>query len=243
MSKGKWSKRKIAGIVFAGLVCCVVLGALLLRPLYHKVMCGVNVLYPISMLIHQYSSDDSNNQYPPMSARPGYLFIDFESLNPEYISSDPQNYYCPAVSRSYKKLSLKEQFSQSTYLYLGYALSTEDELLAFLDSYPSFIESGVDFNEDLPAPKGRGSFGGDIFLRLKDNIEDGIDERYLEIPYIIEIPDYSKDGFRFRHKQDGGYMIGAYRYCQFIEYGEAFPMTPAVIEKIGELKRRYNKAN
>jgi len=204
-----------------------------------QISCGVNLSHAWHIVFSSYSYEHPEKKYPPMSAAPGHLFLDFSAVYPSYVGENGHAYFCGAYDQALKSLPLEEKFAHSTYVYFGYALQNEDELLAFLDAYPGFIEEGVDFENDLPAPQGRGSFGGDQFIRL--NAEHRSDGATVvpSIPVFIEIPNYTDEGLVFRHPKPGGYVSLLGGGATFMDYGDSFPMTPAVIEKIGSLKARY----
>jgi hypothetical protein len=221
-----------------------VLGSVAVWKMYamgQQVSCGVNLSHAWHIVTSMYSSDDPDKEYPPMSPDPGQLFMSFNDVFPTYGEDNLHDYFCPAADRTFKGLSLEDKFSDSTYVYLGYALQNEDELLAFLDAYPEFIEQGADFKNDLPAPIGRGSFSGDTFVRLNQSHRpDGAADTIL-IPMLMEIPNYTNHRMRFRHQKPGGYVSFLGGGATFVPYGEEFPMTPALIEKIGEIKALYSE--
>jgi hypothetical protein len=210
--------------------------------LYNQIRCGVVTDGIWGLRFRIYSSEDPEKKYPPTSSIPGNLFPAYESIYPKFATETEGGFpeFCSSATRAYKKLSRREKLLQPTYAYFGYVLQNEDELLTFLDCYPGFLEKGVDFDNDLPAPAGRGSFGGDQFLRLREVKANAQGEAPPEIPIMIEIPDYTEAGIRFRHQKEGGYVL-SFRGARFREYGKEFPMTPAVIEKIGEIKAMYRQ--
>ncbi len=243
MAKQRWSKRRIIAIVCGVLLLGLSLGIWKAWPLYENVLCALSVEYPFPLALRGYSSDHPEKKYPPMSSVPGNLFVDYDSIAPEYLSSKAEPLFCASATRAYKKLSLEDRFRQPTYFYVGYALEGEKELLAFLESYSAFIEQGVNFDEDLSAPPGQGSFGGDMFLRLSESLLSEHEADLSRMPMIIEIPDYTSTSFSFRHSGNGGHVRFWNWGTRYIKYGEGFPMTPAVIEKIGEIKRMYPSTN
>ena len=209
------------------------------KPRYDQFMCGLSTDYTLSFAMRLYSNDQPDKKYPPMSSISGRLFPDADVLYPKYLSDKSYPPFCSTASRAYKRSSIEEQFERPTHLYLGYALLNETELLAFLESYPSFVEQEVNLDDDLPAPAGRGSFGGDTFLRLISKPFEGKIGNTYNIPEIIELPDFSDDGFEFRHPGNGGFVQFFHGGCRYIEFGAEFPMTREVIEKIREIKAMY----
>lgn len=206
-----------------------------------QISCGVNLSHAWHTVITQYRAEEPDNKYPPMSATPGHLFIDFSKVYPTYVGENGLTYFCGVSAGAFKNLPLEEKFAHSTYVYFGYTLQNEDEILAFLDAYPGFIEEGVDFTNDLPAPKGRGSFGGDQFVRLDQSHRPDGAAVAPSIPILIEIPNYTENGLDFRHPKPGGYVSFLGGGAPFVEFGDQFPMTPAIMKKIGAIKARYRR--
>lgn len=225
------------GSVLLGLI---LLGAGLRILLVHyiPVQCSLSIRYGWCVELLEYAKAHPDKKYPPMSSTPGVLFLGIESVSPEFIKNwGPA--FCIAADSEYTSSSAEKQFASPTLAYFGYALCNEDELLAFLDEYPKFIESGADFNADLPAPAGRGSFGGDQFLRLTSDLEQGHGGEVWGIPLLFEIPDYLDGDIQPRHWNGSGVALMYGSDIKYVEYGTILPMTPAVIEKIGEIKARY----
>jgi hypothetical protein len=193
--------------------------------------------------LREYAQTHPEKKYPPMSSAPGVLFLSLESVSRQFISNYREQTFCVAAGRAYQDMPIEQQFANPTLAYFGYALCNEDELLAFLEEYPKFIESGADFDTDLPAPTGRGSFGGDQFLRLTYDLDEKYGEKVWSIPIMFEIPDYSSGSPVSRHWNGRGIVIHIPGDMDSIEYGTKFPMTPAIIEKIGEIKARYAESN
>ncbi len=190
--------------------------------------------------LREYAQTHPEKKYPPMSSVPGVLFLSLESVSHQFISNYRDQPFCVAAGRAYHEMPIEQQFANPTLAYFGYALCNEDEILAFLEEYPRFIESGANFNADLPAPAGRGSFGGDQFLRLTYDLDEEYGEQVWSIPIMFEIPDYSTGAAVSRHRGGCGiaiHILGG--DMDSIEYGTAFPMTQAIIEKIGEIKAKY----
>ncbi len=209
---------------------------------YNPIQCSLSLQYGWNVQLLDYAKAHPDKKYPPMSAVPGVLFLGIESVSPQFVSSWG-DLFCIAADSAYRDLSIEQQLANPTLAYFGYALCNESELLAFLEEYPKLIESGADFNADLPAPTGRGSFGGDQFLRLTSDLDQRHGREVWDIPILFEIPDYHDDGIQTRHWNGSGVALMYGSYIKNVEYGTKFPMTPAIIEKIGEIKTRYAKSN
>ena len=193
-----WSSIALVAIVF----CVVAAGKV--YAVRQQVSCGVTLSKSWDLALHMYSNGHPDKLFPPLSDTPGHLFMNMSDVYPAYVTDKDHPLFCSASEQAFKSLPMDAKFAHSTYVYIGYALQNEDELLAFLDAYPGFIEAGADFQTDLPAPKGRGSFGGDQFIRLNaDHRPDGAAVA-PSIPVFIEIPNYTDEGPVFRHPTPGG---------------------------------------
>lgn len=226
-------------LLVVGFTICVVIAGWAALNTRHQVACGVTLDKCWALSFRLYSEDAPQRKYPPLSAQPGVLFPRLGGVYPDYISQDDHPLFCSAASRTYKALPLNEKFSDSTYVYFGYALQNEDELMAFVDAYDGFLAAGVSFYEDLPAPDGLGSFGGDQFLRLSRDLIDVYGGAARDLPVLIELPNFSQDGIGFRHRRPGGYVLPLAGSARFIEYGDAWPMVPRIIESVIKIKLTY----
>ena len=241
MTKSGKRVMKIVAITLGSVMLALIVLGMALRLLfvnYNPIQCSLALRYGWHVELEQYTTAHPENKYPPLSQTPGVLFLGVEALTPQFIENWGAP-LCVAADSEYKNLSIEQQFANPTLAYFGYALLNEDELLAFLEEYPKFIESGADFNADLPAPTGRGSFGGDHFLRLTSDLYKQYGSKTSGIPILFEIPDYRNGEIRARHWNGCGVALTYGSDIQNVEYGTAFPMTQAIIEKIGEIKARY----
>ena len=216
-----------------------VLFLLVLRPAGQQLGCQQTLRYTWYPLFADYSGKDPDGKYPPLSGVPGVFAPEYNAVKPFITEEYRGQLFCPTAFNTHRQLSAEAQLLHPTYAYYGYAFQNEDELLAFLEAYPRFIEGGANFNDDLPAPEGQGSFGGDQFLRLREILRPDGAVPTPSIPILIEIPSYTQNGLDFRHPKPGGYVSLLGGGATFVEFGDQFPMTPAVIEKIGEIKARY----
>ncbi|MBI1321266.1 MAG: hypothetical protein GC168_20260 [Candidatus Hydrogenedens sp.] len=124
------------------------------------------------------------------------------------------------------------QFNDWSYVYLGYFIEDEAQLLAFADAYREAIASGRDFTGDLPVGKGKGTGGGDSLRRMQ-SLETLLAsdappvKRPSEIPVVIEWPE--------NHRHPGGHVVYLDGHTEFVDYPGKFPMTPAVIAALRDL--------
>ena len=244
MTTTKTSPLKILAISFATVLIGLFLFVAIIRLVSVNIAgigCYSTIRYGWYEELREYANAHPEKKYPPSSSTPGVLFLSLESVSRQFISNYREQTFCVAAGRAYQAMPLQQQFANPTLAYFGYALCNEDELLAFLEQYPNFIDSGANFDGNLPAPAGRGSFGGDQFLRLTRDLEKEFGKRVWGIPVMFEIPDYRSGVAASRHWNGCGVSIQILGDMDSIEYGTGFPMTQAVIEKIGEIKMRYAK--
>ncbi len=207
------------------------------------VQCSQTLRYAWQPAFSAYRDGNADGLYPPMSTTPGNFFPDLESVRSLFPEDESAELTCLAGSPGSPPPSMEAQFAAPTYAYFGYALQNEEAMMAFLDAYPGFIKTGANFDEDLPAPAGKGSFGGDVFLRLRVDYPTAHGDAPYGMPVLFELPDYTATGLHFRHKHEKGSLLNFDSRVRFIRYGDSFPMTPAVIEKIGEIKAMYAAEN
>jgi len=147
----------------------------------------------------------------------------------EEIYVDPKVLVCPADRKAVAEVKGLEPLPSnmvsfleaSGYWYLGYALPTEEDGLAFVETYQTLIKSGKGVPKDTDLITAQGK----ILLRLKD----GIERQYIQnandpaaslaqstIPVIVERPQAHKGGANVL------YMDG---HVEFVRYPGTYPMT------------------
>ena len=219
-----------------------VLFLLVLRPAGQQLGCQQTLRYTWYPLFADYSGKDPDGKYPPLSGVPGVFAPEYNAVKPVIPEENGMQYFCPTAHKSHDTLSVEAQLLHPTYAYFGYAFQNESELLAFLEAYPGFIEGGANFNNDLPAPEGQGSFGGDVFLRLRreaPNNKENITANSLFV--LMELP-HPMDETRLPHRGNAGHIMHASGAMKSIAYGAEAPMTPAVLTRINALRLKYGSA-
>lgn len=211
----------IAMIAVLGILAAIMLPALArAREAAHKASCQNN-LKQMGLIIMMYSNDDANGYWPALDPAAQDFVMDSAPLFPEYMA-DASIMKCP---------SDPSVDTTTSYYYFGYLLTTEDEMLAFLESYPDSLESGTDFSQDLPAPEGRGSCGGNTFVRLREGLERTMNFSPASVPVMFDMINSSGQGMmRFNHLPGGSNVLFMDGHVEFIEYPSKFPITPAIVE-------------
>lgn len=226
----------IAALLSILIVVTITWGLLHLRRVGQALHCNSALQYTWHLAFSDYGKRHPEGKYPPLNRQHGALFPSYDDIASVMGENIRGDLFCNATRRTFKTLSQQEKFLRPTYVYFGYALRNEEEVLAFLEAYPEFIEEGVHFNDDLPAPPGRGSFGGDQFLRLRSTTwKEHREEGASGVPVLIEVPDYAESGPKFRHGAPGGYVLFLSSSARFMEYPGEFLLTPKIVEKIGEI--------
>lgn len=183
--------------------------------------CGKNLLV-LSVAMQQYASLDPNGRYPMLSDQGGRLMWD-EGKPVRLIDGylEAATLVCPSDPVS------RVDIGDSSYWYVGYVLTNDDEVEAFVDVYRKTIAAGGNFDGDLPAPPGKGSMGGDVFLRLNANLDSG----RTPIPVFIEPP-----GHHFR--ESGGAVVNHRRQVKWLQYPGEFPMTERTIAALRSIEAK-----
>ncbi len=126
----------------------------------------------------------------------------------------------------------QDPYNDWSYVYLGYFIENESQLMAFAEAYRDEIQQDRVFDSDLRVGKGEGTNGGDTLLRLRSleslkSSNSPLAERAHAIPVVIEWPE--------NHRYPGGHVVYLDGHREFINYPGKFPMTPAVIAELRAL--------
>jgi prepilin-type processing-associated H-X9-DG protein len=179
-------------------------------------------------LVHKMYANESEGHYLPALSDADNLIFPLPEVYPEYLA-DSRVLICPEVTKKVgKEPSPAEDYANRGYVYFGYALGNEEEMLAFLESYPAFMKEGADFSKDLPAQPGRGSFGGDIFVRLREDLLEDFPEVDLSaLPVMMDarrIHPYRK----YPKKKLGYNVLYMDGHVEYHKYPGGFPATEGI---------------
>jgi hypothetical protein len=185
--------------------------------------------------------------YPPVSTSGLLVFMDKASVRDSYTLagrawgklSGPSNAILMGMLNNHPAWDIRPYLDTApACYYLGYACVSESETFAFLDAYESRLASGEPIDGDLPAPAGRGSFGGDTFFQLREHPEHpgavapdlvgvppGAESR---IPVLIEEPGH--------YARSGGWVVYLDTHAEFLPYPGPFPMSEPVIRRLQQIR-------
>ncbi|HPV36978.1 MAG TPA: DUF1559 domain-containing protein [Candidatus Hydrogenedentes bacterium] len=222
-----------AGAIFMiavmGILAAIMLPALSrAREAARRASCQNN-LKQVGIVFKMYANEDPQQYWPPLSSTDGAFMFQSDGVYPEYLT-DLSVLACPSDTDN-----AVQAVDDHSYYYLGYVLTTEDEFLAFLESYPKFIAEGADFRQDLPAPPGRGSFAGNTFLRLRENVFEEMGGPPSQVPVMFDAASTSGAVTEFNHVPGGCNVLYMDGHVEFIKYPGKFPVTPQILEALGGL--------
>ena len=243
----------IAGLVvgYVSLVAFLVSVALLLaimlpsleraREAARRASCQNN-LKEMGLVFKMYANEDPEQFYPELSPEAGRLMFANDDaagqacVYPEYLDYLPV-LVCPSdESAPYPEVVSDPNvlIDDHSYWYLGYRVTSDEEMEAFAEAYRAQIGAGGRFSEALAVPAGRGSASGNKLLRLREkvgrflitDINDIAAAQRLEgmpstIPILIERPE--------NHVPAGGNVLYLDGHVEFVEYPGRWPMTETTV--------------
>lgn len=251
--KGRGKTLLAAGLAVAVLGVALLFCAIQWAHMACDFRSGVN-LRALAMAVLIYANGD---YYPPLSAKPGHLMFDVETLYPEYVS-DLSLLLSPAdparEAAIDTELTPEFCFEHSSYAYLGYKVWDDTTVEAFATAYKKRIEEGRPFDSDLPVdlPIEKLTRLDDALRRAPCFIPDsetnnpkweGMRHSDSEIPCLIEWPHPYPGAFGLwtfvpiplSKPVRGGTVVYADGHVEFIPYPGKWPMTPRTINALNAL--------
>ena len=139
----------------------------------------------------------------------------------------------------------QQAIDKSSYTYLGYAITNEIELKAFVEAYKDRVTKGLRFDEDLDVPPGAGTGGGNKILRLREGIEPTLVtdshnpaaslKSQSSIPIMWDKVQVVDGSVKFNHPPGGANVLYMDGHVEFIEYPGKWPMTKETVQILNEL--------
>jgi prepilin-type processing-associated H-X9-DG protein len=242
----------LVAVAIIGILAAVLIPALAkARESARRSACANN-LKQMGLITRMYANENKG-RFPTIDNVKGNLIFEGDQVYPEYLT-DVGVLVCPSNPDDYSvRDTLAESISSKSYVYLGWAVTSEREGLAALDAYRRASESELDM--DLSVPEGEGNAGGSRILRLSEDIgrriinvksfdstrRDRNESRdpvraisgYSSIPIMWEWPS--------SHVPAGANVLYLDGHVEFIRYPGKFPMTEAFIEELRSFEPIVNK--
>jgi len=242
-------------IAFLGIAAAIFLPALAkARESARRAAC-VNNLKQLGMLMNVFANEN-RGEYPRIDDVKGNLIFEGDWMYPEYLTdvsilgcpSDPG--YDPATTFRLKGNSLHTDFeigsphadcvTSESYIYLGWAITNEEEGLAAIEAYRKASTEELDAH--LIVPEGKGTGGGKIhrlsagagrFLITDVTVfQEGRPSSASAIPIMWEWPT--------NHVPAAGNVLYLDGHIEYIRYPGKFPMTERFIEALREMEPRFS---
>jgi prepilin-type processing-associated H-X9-DG protein len=210
-------------------------------------------------IIFKMIANENKDMFPELDSRGARLiFTDEEpgkqSVFSEYLTdftilqcpSDTNSNTLPAEAGQGDTQSV---FNRSSYTYLGYVVTNETELKAFVRAYKDRRAKGLRFDTDLDVPKGTGTGGGDKIYRLREGVERKLIKDLnspgeaariqSQIPIMWDTystSDVAASAVRFNHIPGGSNVLFMDGHVEFIKYPGSFPLTREALRMLSELE-------
>lgn len=203
------------------------------------------VFRQVGLVLRMYVQESGDDFFPPLRTTPGGLLFGVDEAVPEELTAEYSKLLLrdSGVGPSQTAEVLESAVPiENDFFYLGYAITSEEEMAAFAAAYRERLADGGDFTEDLPVAAGTGTWGGDAILRLSTETvyapqgselyqgkgDPYTSERRSSVPLTIEKPGH--------YHVSGAYVLYADGYSEFIDYPGKWPMTEATINLLLELE-------
>lgn len=233
-----------------------------------------NNLKHLGIICKMFANENSPGaNYPMLSPKAGLFMFQAEQVFPEYMT-DSLIMRCPkdpawvailqanGINPAQKPNSSepvwhdllktigadtdpKRLINDDSYIYLGYVITSDDEMEAFAEIYKARVAQGLPFDMDLPAPPGRGSMGADTFYRLKEGVErlfitdindpNASAQIQRAIPVMWDKVLIGPEGPLSNHKPPGGNILYMDGHVECVRYPEKWPITERTTRIITEL--------
>lgn len=173
--------------------------------------------------------------FPPLSPVPGMLTYDPSICKdtPCFWGDNVCEYDVQGENdRAFRKWMFDHPINDWSFVYIGYAIENEEQMLAFFKAYRNSIEQRRMFDSPLDVGGGNGTDGASALRRLQ-SVEsllankDPMALRAERIPVVIEWPE--------NHRYPGGHVVYLDGHREFVSYPGKFPMTTTIITELRAL--------
>jgi len=185
-----------------------------------------NKLKQMGLAFRMYASESQGELWPSMPAEAGRLMFQPDQLRPDFLTDD-ELLVCPAPVRELPEELIDDLF----YVYTGYVLTSDEEVLAFAEGYEARLAGGGDFTTDLEV-------NGETIHRLRE----GVERFYVtdinnpaasavaqsQIPVMWDWPDNHQQGW-------GANVVYMDGHAEWQAYPGEFPMTEVAVTTLANL--------
>lgn len=177
-----------------------------------------NNLKQWGLVFKMYANESKDEMFPELSSDPGMLmFSNQGGVYPNYCT-DLSILSCPVAFRG-------AVMDDHSYFYLGYVVTNDEEMAAFVEAYKQRMDEGLAFDEDLPVPPGK--VPGDTLYRLREGVERDVSRpaggrlSQSTIPVMIERTGH--------HVPEGANVLYMDGHVEYLPYPGKWPMTEETI--------------
>ena len=194
-----------------------------------------NNLKQVGIVLSMFANESSGGYYPAISTVPGNLMFKetgsypVYGVYPDYLT-DPDILLCPARPDE----EPPPYFTDEHYVYPGYLLMEDQDVLAFASAYATEIASGGNFSTDLP---GTTSYGSSI-----ERMQSGVEQLLVAdinnaiqlaiarstIPVMFDWPHNHQEAW-------GGNVLYMDGHVEWRHYPDEFPMTETAISALAAI--------
>jgi len=205
-----------------------------------------NNLKQAGLVCKMYAAENRGH-FPPLVEEPGRLAFQMEAIYPEYLT-EPQVLICPATDESAKwekapadLEEVRKAFADSSCWYLGYALPTEQEALAFVRACKEAAKEGKALPSEVLVETKPGADPAVVRLLVEGverfypanagnpgNPADAA-ETQSRIPVVVERPGH--------HEPNGINVLFMDGHVEFLKYPGSYPASAAFIEALEDLDK------
>ncbi len=204
-------------------------------------------------LVFKLYAGEHKDRFPNLSPIPGNLMCD-RSIYPDYLS----NLSCfrhKKLGWFDDPLTPETAFTDRDYFYLGYCMTNDTEVAAFVEAYRQACNVPGAFDGDLKVVPGKGNAGSDTLYHLREGIE-----RFFvtdmtnpaaaaiiasKIPVIVERPsnhisidiDKSRSTGTWK-REPGSHVLYLDGHVEFVAHPGRFPMTEATMAALESVSPR-----
>lgn len=206
-------------------------------------------LKQMGLVCKMFANENKGQYFPELSPEPGRLMCAAKDIYPKYLT-DANVLVCPSDSQTVAKsreagADPAKMIDDGSYVYLGYVITSDDEMEAFAEVYKRRVAQRLPFNEDLDAPPGRGSVGTAKFYRLREGVVNellkgsqdpgAIAKLQSQIPIMWDKVGIKPNAIFFNHLPGGSNILFMDGHVEFQRYPGPWPISRRATEILSTL--------